>query len=570
MKTMICRHAHWFAMAWCLVATAPASQAQQLTQSLTLRPGWNSVWIEVDPTNRSPGTVFGQTPIVSVWTWSERVSATDFIQNPDSTGWNRAQWLSYFPPGSDEARLANLYAVLPQRAYLVRVAGSNDVPWSVTGRPTLPRGNWVADRYNLRGFPVDPSRRPSFGHFFATSPAHRGAGGQLEAMFRLAPSGQWQRVAAGDLMNRGEAYWVFSRGASDFVAPVTVSLNSGEVADFAHARSRVDLTLFNARSTAAAVTIAPAGPNVSPLLLLPAISPGNTNLPRPLVVHTQTVAAAGGHRLSLGIDRAQLSNSPATNPATGQHANLLSVSDGLGTLHFVGVTAVTGGQTDLTGLWLGSITITNVSPTIGTTNGPGTPGPVARGFPLRMLLHIDAGGQASLLREVTLVTQRTNVVTGTNGVRTPVQTTELVTDPARLVQATATDLQDGTVRGRRFTSPHFDFTSAAGQFSVPLAGTFSLNGTLTGTLALPGDHPGNPFRHRYHPDHGTNAYAITRALELHLDSAAPSVSDQVYPTVTGTYAETLTGLHKLPLQVSGSLELRRISNVGVLNTPVLP
>ena len=108
-----------------------------------LQPGWNAVWLEVDPPDRAPSVVFGDLPVASVWTFSERVSATDFIQNPGTAGWNRAQWLAYFPASSPEARLANLYAVLPQRAYLVRVAGSNTVNWAVTGKPVLRTPSWV-------------------------------------------------------------------------------------------------------------------------------------------------------------------------------------------------------------------------------------------------------------------------------------------------------------------------------------------------------------------------------------------------------------------------------------------
>ncbi len=101
--------------------------AQELTQTITLRPGWNAVWIEVDPTNRQPAVVFAGLPLAGVWTWSERISATDFIQNPEVTGWNRARWLAYFPPNSSQAPLANLYAVLPRRAYLLKNESSSNL-----------------------------------------------------------------------------------------------------------------------------------------------------------------------------------------------------------------------------------------------------------------------------------------------------------------------------------------------------------------------------------------------------------------------------------------------------------
>jgi len=107
------------------------AQARWVTEVITLQPGWNAVWLQVDPTNRAPASVFANFPLASAWTWSERLSATDFIQNPERTGWNRSQWLAHFASDSPEARLANLFAVLPQRAYLLKIDGIQPVPWRI-------------------------------------------------------------------------------------------------------------------------------------------------------------------------------------------------------------------------------------------------------------------------------------------------------------------------------------------------------------------------------------------------------------------------------------------------------
>lgn len=566
------RPAGWLPLLLLLIMPGlPRVRAQALTQTFALQPGWNAVWLEVDPPDRAPAAVFAGLPLASVWTWSERVSATDFIQNPDTAGWNRAQWLAFFPTNSPEARLANLHAVLPQRAYLIRLAGTNAVTWPVTGRPVLTTPDWVPDRFNLRGFPVDDAAAPTFRQFFRPSPAHHDARtGRLEEVFRLEPDGRWRAAGPDEVMRRGEACWVYTRGASDYVAPFSVALNTGGGLDFNGVVRRIELTLRNAHAAPKSIRIAPAGPHVSPLLLLPTPWPGQTNPPRPLAVHDQPVGAAAGHRLLLGLDRGQLAGSPATDPATGAHATVLRLSDGEGTQFHLGVTAVAGAEADFQGLWLGTVTVTNVSPVTGTNVVAGAPGPVAAGFPLRLLLHVDDGGQVSLLRDVTLVYARTNAPAGTNGGLAGFAATELVTDPARLAGYGAADLRAGAVRGRRITAPHFDFARTNGQFALALAGTFGPGNALTGTLALPADHPGNPFRHRYHPDHGTNAYAVSRDLRLVLgpDPAPPPGGGE--DTLGGTYTETLSGLHKLPLQVAGSLELRRLSDLGVLNAGTTP
>lgn len=547
--------------------SAGRTLAQELAQTFTLQPGWNAVWLEVDPPDRTPSVVFAGLPVASVWTWSERVSATDFIQNPETTGWNRAQWLAHFPPQSPEARLANLYAVLPQRAYLVRIAASNAVNWVVRGKPTLRFPDWVADRFNLRGFPIDDAAPPTFRQFFRTSPAHyTAASSQLQPIYRLNGDGEWRLVEPGDRLRRGEAYWVFSRGPSDFIAPFRLSLNSGEHLAFDGVLRRIELTLRNACSGPKSIRIEPAGPYTSPLMLLPPALPGRTNAPSPLVTHDQPLAAGSAHTLRLGLDRTQLASSPATNPQTGAHTNLLRVSDGEGTQFYLGIMA-TATASDFSGLWLGSITITNVSPTLGNTNGPGTPGGVGLGFPLRLLLHVDSGGQVSLLRDVTMVYSRNNLAAGTNAPAAYVrpQATSLITDPARLVRYSDSDLRSGAIRGRRLTSPHFEFARTNGQFTLALTGVFGLSNIVSGRLLLPGDVPTNPFLHRYHPDHGTNAFTVTRDINLLIGvnpNLDPGEGDEV---LGGTYWETLSGLHRLPLYASGSVELRRLSDLGELN-----
>jgi|GEM_PF-1765865 len=474
----------WLGVPLALLALIFTVRSQELTQTIPLQPGWNSVWLEVEPADRTPSVVFAGVPVASVWTFSERVSATDFIQNPESTGWNRAKWLAYFPTNSPEARLANLYAVLPQRAYLIRLAGSNVVDWTISGRPTLRTSPWVADRFNLRGFPIDPDLPPTFRNFFRSSAAHFDPqAGRLESIFTLNSEGQWQAVAEEDRLRRGEAYWVYTGGPSDFIAPFSLTLNSGNQIDFDTTSRQVELTLRNQHALNKTIRLAPAGPHVSPLLLLPPSRIDQTNPPGPLLVHEQSVPAGTEYRLRLAMDRRQLAGSPATDPATGRHQNLLSISDSEGTLYRVGVVAQVGPASDFTGLWMGTVSITNVSPTLGTTNGPGSPGGVALGFPLRL---------------------------------------------------------------------------------------FALSNIVTGTLQLPGNLPTNPFRHRYHPDHATNAYTTARDTHLRFGvdpNPTPGEGDEA---LGGIYWETITGLHKQPLYASGSIELRRLSNLGQLNTEVTP
>jgi hypothetical protein len=97
---------------------------------------------------------------------------------------------------------------------------------------------------------------------------------------------------------------------------------------------------------------------------------------------------------------------------------------------------------------------------------------------------------------------------------------------------------------------------------------------LTGTIALPANHPTNPFRHRRHPDH-TVGYDITRNLRLDFDAAPGGVLPHAgygVDRISGTYREEIFGLHKplgphqdMGLRVEGTFELNRISLIDTLN-----
>ena len=60
-----------------------ASHAQTTTQSLNMKPGWNAIYLEVQPEPSDCDTVFGDLPVESVWFWNGRYSSVQFIQDAD-------------------------------------------------------------------------------------------------------------------------------------------------------------------------------------------------------------------------------------------------------------------------------------------------------------------------------------------------------------------------------------------------------------------------------------------------------------------------------------------------------
>ncbi len=162
------------------------SLASQLaTQTFTLHPGWNAIYLEVAPENSATSAVFDGIPVDSVWTFQAQLSAVQFIQDPKEPVWDKSRWAVYVPTNRVESFQNNLFSVQANRAYLVNLSGASPATLSVTGRPSLRRSDWVPNAYNLCGFPVDPAALPTFLAFFGPSPAHYDrAAGRLQPIYR--------------------------------------------------------------------------------------------------------------------------------------------------------------------------------------------------------------------------------------------------------------------------------------------------------------------------------------------------------------------------------------------------
>jgi hypothetical protein len=144
-------------------------------------------------------------------------------------------------------------------------------------------------------------------------------------------------------------------------------------------------------------------------------------------------------------------------------------------------------------------------------------------------------------------------------------------------------MRDGEMIGRRISSIGYDLVTN----QLLMAGSLSPTGLVAATNSLSGNHRTNPYLHRYHPDHDNldpsynplpsgqeEAYPIARAVTLDFDTRYPSDPRQATLSpppdwgqniVGGIYYETITGIHKNPLYISGPFELQRVSLVPVLN-----
>lgn len=207
------------------------------------------------------------------------------------------------------------------------------------------------------------------------------------------------------------------------------------------------------------------------------------------------------------------------------------------------------------GLWAGDVTLDAV-----TVKATGGLEPTTSPGQFRILLHVDASGKVRLLKDVVI------------GTRTPVTyfQTVLVTKPSMLGSLPVLRDEKGTLRGQRLATVAYDFAdtdSDSTDNALELEGGVGPNFLCTGTLVVGKTHPTNPFRHKFHPDHaneGAKGYEIRRTLEIRFSSPIENIAgiDQLK---SGTYRETLTGLQKGSVVVTGSIHLNRVDVNPTLN-----
>ena len=190
------------------------------TQTIQLEAGWNAVYLEIEPTKVDPSALFAGTPIEIAAAYFRPVTAMEFIDSPTDVLPDRKGWSVWYAPDRPDALLGNLHAIQAHHAYLLY--SKNAYTWSLRGRPFFDAIKWHPNAFSLVGFPIDAAEQPTIAEFFAGAAAHTPL-----KIYRLA-NGQWTLVSnpAQAMMKPGAAYWVYSKGASDFRGPLEVDFKS--------------------------------------------------------------------------------------------------------------------------------------------------------------------------------------------------------------------------------------------------------------------------------------------------------------------------------------------------------
>lgn len=105
-----------------LLAWATSLQAQWITQTNSLRPGWNAVYLHVDASYTNLDQLIGSNtnnPIQEVWMWVPALPSGQFTESPALPSGAGNQWASWVRATGPSSVLQKLQG---NAAYLVKLA----------------------------------------------------------------------------------------------------------------------------------------------------------------------------------------------------------------------------------------------------------------------------------------------------------------------------------------------------------------------------------------------------------------------------------------------------------------
>ncbi|MEN9674486.1 MAG: hypothetical protein RIS76_382, partial [Verrucomicrobiota bacterium] len=392
MSITVVKHRFSLLLLGLLLATAPLSRAQWLSQSMTLVPGWNAVYLQVDASYTNLDTLLpdAQGPIAQIWQWNPTFSVQQYSTSPANPHNDGSQWTSWTSARGDNDTLTLLGG---NNSLLIFNQTASNYVWSVKGRPRPPNYQWTTTGLNFFGYPTPAGGAPSFATYYAPVPAVQGQnpldpqnfgtsvhvfhypGGAL-ATNTPTPVEITSAQAASTLVKRGEAFWV--QGPTNYYnlyyGPVQVSLQNPAGVNYGNNLGEYSLFLNNLTASNRTITLklvssepVPTGQKpiagAPELLVRGALSSitldyAYTPLDAGGAGSSFTLAPAGqvGSQLTvvLGLNRVLM-----TQPSGSLYAAVLRLTDTNG-LQQVDL-PVSATVSSTAGLWVGNASITGVS-----------------------------------------------------------------------------------------------------------------------------------------------------------------------------------------------------------------
>lgn len=552
------------------------ARAQWLTESFTLEPGFNGIYLSVDASHQTIDELMGgRTDIDEIWRWNPSNPEGTFIDEPADPETGVEEWSVWRRGDPANSTITRLYGGF---AYLVSVGADSPVALDVQGQAQVPSYTWHYNGLNLFGFPVETAEAVTFANYFQAAPALA----QAETYKYVGgPLGETNPVRvfnkSFETLERGRAYWIKAEQYSDFYGPVRVHCGNG--LRFGRTTNIIALFLANLEDTATEVTLtavpsesAPAGQAAVagdvPLAVRGFHADAGTwsYEPIPTEGHTLTLAPGQGTKLNIAVQRVQMTADPES-----VYQSILRVTDDGGLTR---IDLPVSAEVDSpAGLWIGEAVVDRVQNQLQRfeidANGEPVQNPdgsyaldpaetdtglhaTAQTFPLRLIMHVDDGGNARLLSTAYVGVLASNGEPGVTDAEATLDATTL----ADAVHVSAAHLPPGPAL----------MPSAGDGFPASLEYEVTLGYT----------HSHNPFVHQFHPLHdnrdarfettlaeGRESWDITRTISLTFttDASAIGVTHPGWGStvVGGTYVETIDGLHKNSITNQGTFVLTRVA-----------
>ena len=609
-----------YALSFASLLTFPVN-AQVTIQSVQLQPGWNAVFLWVDPAaeDRSCESVCAAVPAIEqIWRPNVELDTVQFVEDPTeimdiaADPVRMSRWLVHRVEPIPGAPENSLHAVHGGHAYLIKVRGEASWVWSVVGTPTLRVPVWKPDSFNLTGFHVDWDGGVPFGDYFSAA-----SSGLVDRIYSLNSEGDWRQVTSSDPVLSGRAYWVRSFGEGRYGGPANFIFPSGQAIDFGDAAREVAMEIEGSGQASDQLHLSlvdsfvPGGGDptyAGPIALSYWAQEGANPIAsaelgwkgvgsEPVSVSFRPQRAAR-NLVRLGIRRSEMNALPSATAARLEYRSLLDVRTDSGMRFLVPVRSQSDrqsevGATDKAGLWVGEVEVFLVShPKL---DGPGELERTSDPASFRVLVHVDENGQSRFLQQVYLVWEagRSGNSDADGNQEVLVSGGEvLVVNDDDLDEIAGAGLRDGRLIGRRISTTNFGFSGA-----IPMEGIFGARSqAVQCSVELGYDHPLNPFKHAFHPDHdnmdsrfeqklpeGVESFTVRRDLSFSFEDpskiivpATEFLPEESLEPLRGQFAdfdqrvlvaqfdETVHGLHKEPIRARGRVRFVNVSGVTVL------
>lgn len=505
---------------------------KQTIPMANLQQGWQMIWLEVDPVPDDPASVLAGVDFESVWTFVPSIS----------TG-RSGVWVVYYT--DPQLNFLNTLAMIRgKRGYLIKINSVPTVDLEIVGRPILRKQDFSSQEANLFGSTSDPGNPPSFNAYFS----HPNVQGKV-AIFGLV-NDNLAPIASTSAISPNTAYWINLSQTLSYGGPIQLNVALDGIQFGINGYSEELVLELPIKAIPQIITIKPRASEIPP--------PGEPkdkgggdiswleylDITNSLVTNVWRAFPAGGLKLTVPADEAQASvevravrngRKPADLDTSGSVAELyqgiieITEPNGVQLLMGTGMEIVPVG-----GLWVGQARMLNVNVQSGIPNPSGNT--EAPALAMRLILAIEDDGSAKLMNSTFIETDR-----------------------------------DGRILRYHYNAVMF-------HEDVNLNGSIidgHSNEMLTQTMVINANHPLNPYRHRYNPEH-LNGYTIDRTITMRFTLEDPDpLNQQLGLTATlgdnelvGEYTEEIKGLANEIITVTGCFKLHRLSRTTqLLPTP---